>query len=283
MKIGFHISYRGGFAHVVPRALERNCTTIQIFTRNPRRWDHPDLDLKDAALFRNALIASDISPVFVHMPYIVNCASHDESLYERSIQSLCTELRRSELLGARYVIMHAGSAKDKNEGIARYIRAVNTALNMVVNEVVLLIENTPGSGNEFGDMFDELGTIVSRSAYPDRMGVVLDTAHAFAAGYDLHTKQGVYASIRDLDTKVGIDRVHAIHFNDSKTDQGSRYDRHEDIGKGTIGTGMQHIITHPLLRSKPFIMETPRMDLHDDLRNLRTVQEYLKKTTREPR
>jgi deoxyribonuclease-4 len=276
MKIGFHISYRGGFTQVIPRALERECTTIQIFSRNPRQWDFSDLDPVDIELFKRALITSKIFPVFVHMPYIVNCASSDKKLYERSVRSLCTELRRSGQLGAHYVIMHAGSSEDRDNGIERYIRAINRALNTVRNHIVLLVENTPGSGNEFGASFEDLDTIMASSEHPDRVGVVIDTAHAFAAGYDLHTKKSVGDTLRELKETVGIDKVHAIHFNDSKTDRGSRYDRHEHIGKGIIGKGMKHIITHPLLRSKPFIMETPRMDLRDDLRNLRTVQKYLK-------
>lgn len=276
MNIGFHISSAGGLDKVVPRALERHCTTFQIFSRNPRRWDYHEFNSEKVRIFKVAKHNAHLTPVFVHMPYIVNCASHDNFLYQRSIDSLCIELERSAQLDAHYVIIHAGSSGCKHTGVNRMIQAINTALNRVQNHIVLLIENTPGSGNEFGDRFEDINTLLSSCSHPDRIGMVFDTAHAFAAGYDLHTKRAVNKTLEDLDKKVHMKRVHLVHLNDSKTVCGSQYDRHEHIGKGTIGIGMKHIINHPLLESKPFIMETPRMNLDDDLRNLRTVQKYVK-------
>jgi len=261
---------------VIPRAQERQCDTIQIFSRNPRRWNYSPLDPEHVKAFRTALCSSNIAPVFVHMPYIVNCASAQAILYKRSIDSLCAELLRSAQIGAHYVIIHAGSSENKADGIDRMTHALNKALNKVQNEIVLLIENTPGSGNEFGDAFEHIEKMIADSDCPDRIGMVLDTAHASAAGYDLHTKSGVNKTLEYLDNKVQMNNVHLVHLNDSRTAAGSRYDRHEHIGKGSLGIGLKHVVNHPLLRSKPFIMETPRMNVKDDLRNLKTVLKYRK-------
>lgn len=277
MKIGFHVSAAGGFAKVIPRAVERKCSVIQLFSRSPRRWAYKKLDPADIAAFKKQRRKANIDPVFVHMPYIINLASTDKELYKRSIDSLRVELMRSHTLGAEYVIVHAGSAEERHAGIKRMVRGVEQALNEAANSVVLLIENTPGGGTEFGDTFADLANMIQSCKYPQRIGITLDTAHAFAAGYGIDEKKGVDAMISDIDRLIGMNKLHLVHFNDSKTECGSRHDRHEHIGKGKIGKGMKYIINHPLLKTKPFILETPRMNAHDDLRNLKTVQRYLAK------
>jgi len=211
------------------------------------------------------------------MPYIVNLASNDRALYTRSIESLSIELKRSEQLGAHYVILHAGSSDDTRIGIQRMANGISRALNEVTNDIVLLIENTPGAGKEFGDRFEHITDIMVRCEQYDRIGMAFDTAHAHAAGYDMHTKKGVMTTIMELNAVIGIEHVHVIHFNDSRYPCGSLHDRHETIGKGTIGKGMRYILRHPLLSEKPFIMETPRMSIEDDLMNLNTVKRYLKR------
>lgn len=276
MKIGFHISVAGGFKNVIKRARERSCSTIQIFSRNPRAWRFNPLDEDDINAFKEALKSTDIEPVFVHMPYLVNLATPDRKLFKKSKDSLVVELQRAANIGAQYVIMHIGSSKDVEEGIGRMIKGINQALNHIVNRVMLLLENTPKSGNEIGYNFDQIKSILNGIEQKHRIGLVLDTAHAFAAGYPLNTKIGVMQTLSDLDRNVGIDKLHLVHFNDSKTPCGSRHDRHWHIGVGNIGKGMDYIINHPLLRSKPFILETPRKSLQDDLDNLAMVRKYLK-------
>ncbi|MBN2620872.1 deoxyribonuclease IV [candidate division WOR-3 bacterium] len=275
MNIGFHISTAGGFKNVIPRAQERQCTTIQVFSRNPRRWEYKELDQKDIETFKKLRAHAHIDPVFIHMPYIVNLGSLSKDLYARSIDSLRVELERSDQLNAQYVIVHAGSSDDTNAGITRMMRGIDQALNAVRNKVVILIENTSGSGREFGFEFAHLGTIV-RGCTHRRVGIVLDTAHAFAAGYGLDTRDGINSMVDEIEHVLGMHHVHLIHFNDSKTACGSRSDRHEHVGKGRIGNGMKYMLNHPLLRPKPFIMETPRMNINDDLKNLKTVQRYMK-------
>lgn len=276
MNLGFHISIAGGFKNVIPRALERNCTTMQIFSRNPRRWNFKSLDTCDIEEFKIAVQKTKVAPIFVHMPYIVNLASSDDNLYKRSVDSLITELKRSDQLGAQYVIIHAGSSKDTITGIQRMAQGIKQALGEVNNRIVLLVENTPGRGKEFGFTFRQINDILRNSECHKRIGMVFDTAHAHAAGYDLHTKKGVHVVLEELNSVVGLEKVHLVHLNDSKTQCGSRYDRHENLGKGTIGRGIGYIVRYPLLRLTPFIMETPRMTVGDDLQNLKTVKKLLK-------
>jgi len=277
MRIGFHISIAGGFKNVVERAVERGCTTIQIFSRNPRGWHSKPLDKEDVALFREAVQKSDIHPVFVHMPYLVNLAALDSGLFKKSVDSLIVDLKRSNLLGARFLIVHIGSSGNKKKGIEQMIKGINLAFDKVKNDVILLLENTAGSGNELGSRFEQIKSILKEIDDKKRIGVVIDTAHAFAAGYDLRTRSAVEKTLTEFDKIIGVKRLKLIHLNDSKTECGSHVDRHWHVGKGKIGRGMGYIITHPLLFDKPFIMETPRQSLKDDLLNLRAVEKFLKK------
>ncbi|HEC77613.1 MAG TPA: deoxyribonuclease IV [candidate division WOR-3 bacterium] len=277
MRIGFHISIAGGFRNVVERAVERRCTTIQMFSRNPRGWHSKSLDKEDVALFRKAVQKSDIYPVFVHMPYLVNLAASDSKLFKKSVDSLIVDLKRSDLLGARFLIVHIGSSENQKKGIEQMIKGINLAFDKVKNGVILLLENTAGSGNELGCRFEQIKSIIKGINDKKRIGVVIDTAHAFAAGYDLRTRSAVEKTLTEFDKIIGVKRLKLIHLNDSKTECGSHVDRHWHVGKGKIGRGMGYIITHPLLFDKPFIMETPRQSLKDDLLNLRAVEKFLKK------
>ena len=276
MRIGFHISVAGGFKNVIERARERSCETVQLFSRNPRTWKYRAFDKNDIGLYRKAIKSTNIAPVFIHMPYLVNLASPDKTLYKKSVDSLILELQRAAAINAHFVIMHIGSSKDEAQGICLMIKGINQALRRANNKIILLLENTPKSGNEIGYNFDQINMIISDIKPSQRIGVVLDTAHAFAAGYPLQTKKGVAYTINEFDNTIGIDRLHLVHFNDSKTTCGSCHDRHWHIGKGNIGKGMGFIINHHLLQTKPFILETPRKSLQDDLMNLKAVKRYLK-------
>lgn len=275
MRIGFHISVAGGFQHVIERAQARSCTTIQIFSRNPRAWKFRPLKENDVELYIKKIEQSKIKPVFIHMPYLVNLASSDKHLHERSVASLVAELHRAASLKAHYVIMHIGSSKKEKKGIQDMITGINRALQTAKNKVILLLENTPKSGNEIGNNFGQINAIIKSIEPPRRIGVVFDTAHAFAAGYPLQTKKGVARTLHEFNRIIGIEKLRLIHFNDSKTEFGSCRDRHWHIGKGNIGKGMGYILNHPLLKTKPFILETPRKNLQDDLMNLKMVTKLL--------
>ncbi len=275
MKLGFHISIAGGFKNVLQRAEARGCETIQLFSRNPRGWKYSPLDPEDIALFKEGVKSKQISPIFVHMPYLPNLASSTAQLFRRSVDSLIEDLKRSEVIGAPFLIMHVGSSEDKAKGMEQMMRGINRAFAQVKNNVVLLLENTAGSGNELGSEFEQLQRIMSGVDEKKRIGVVFDTAHAFEAGYDLRTKDSVAKTLERFDNVIGLHKLYAIHLNDSKTKLGSRSDRHWHIAQGEIGRGMRYVLMHPALQELSFIMETPRTNLKEDLMNMKTVKKLL--------
>lgn len=275
MKVGFHVSIAGGFRNVVTRAKQRQCETIQLFTRNPRGWKYNPLDKEDISIFKHDIMTSGIGPVFVHMPYLANLATTDKDLFKRSLDSLVADLNRSAMIGAPFLIMHIGSAQNTNVGLERISRGIDRALSRVPNGVKILLENTAGSGVELGHSFEQLRMIIDGVVQSARIGVVLDTAHAFAAGYDLRTEAAVAKTLTAFDQTIGYIRLSLIHLNDSKTACGSHRDRHWHIAKGKIGRGMYHILHHPALQNLPFIMETPRTNLKEDLMNMKKVRKLL--------
>jgi len=249
--------------------------TIQFFSRNPRGWMYKPLDREDIALFKKEIEKEDISPIFVHMPYLPNLASSNPDLFRRSVEALIEDLQRSEFIGARYLISHIGSSEDEEKGIEQMVVAINRAFRRAKNNVMLLLENTAGSGKELGHTFDHIAKIIKGVHEDERIGVVVDTAHAFEAGYDLKTPKGVEQTIDEFHNIIGFNKLHLIHLNDSKTKRGTRSDRHWHVGQGEIGNGMRYILQHPALTNLPFIMETPRMDVKDDLMNLATAEKLL--------
>lgn len=276
MRFGFHISINGGLSKVLTRAQERNCETIQLFSRNPRGWTYTPLDMEEVNKFKEDMKTGGIMPVFVHMPYLPNLASINKELYVKSVNSLCTELRRAEALGAPYLIMHVGSSLETPE--VRALENVANGINVGFrrtknNSVILLLENTAGMGSEVGYNFNQIKKIFDGVKENERLGLVLDTAHAFEAGYDLATKSGLEKTLEELEITIGLDRLRLLHLNDSKTPLGSRVDRHWHIGAGYIGlSGFRNIINHPKLKKIPGIMETPRMGTKEDLKNMETIR-----------
>ncbi len=277
MKLGFHISIAGGLDQVVARARTFRCATIQVFTRNPRSWRHKELDKKQAAVFRKACRAARIAPVFIHMPYVINLASPRSALFDRSVRSLICDLGRSLSIGAGFVIAHTGSGSTIHQGIETMTRGINRALK-ATKQTAVLLENTPGEGCEIGFRFEHLAAIINGIDDKKRIGVVLDTAHAFQAGYDLRSEDAVKRTVDEFDDVIGLERLYLVHFNDSLTQFGSRRDRHWHVGQGSIGSGMRHIINHAALKNVPFIMETPRQSDADDRKNMETARMYLEQT-----
>ncbi len=275
MRFGFHVSIAGGFARVCARAEAVHCETMQLFTSSPRGWSVSRLDPDDVARFRRDVEESGITPVFVHAPYLPNLATGDRVLARRSVTALVREAKRCRDLGVRYLVVYVGRAGDAKTEVAlrRVVRSVNRVLSRAPESVMLLLENTAGMGSEVGSSFEQIATVLGRVEQGDRVGVVLDTAHLFEAGYDLRTRAGQEQTLRGFDRVVGFGRLHLLHLNDSRTDYGSRVDRHWHIGKGRIGlAGFREIVNHPLLRHLPGVMETPRTTPRDDLMNLRTIR-----------
>jgi len=264
----------GGFSKVLERARAVECETMQMFSSNPRAWAVAELDPDDVARFRTDMRGSGISPIFIHAPYLPNVVAAGADA-KRSVDALVKQAERCAALGVGFLILHMGKALGAKEdrALVRVAKNVNAVLAAAPESVVLLLENTAGMGSEVGYRFEQVAAVISKVKQRDRVGVVLDTAHAFAAGYEFRTRAGLDATLREFDRVVGISRLHLVHLNDSKTDFGSRVDRHWHIGEGKMGKeGMREIVNHPLLRNLPAVMETPRDSVADDLRNLRAAR-----------
>ncbi len=274
-RVGFHLSIAGGLPRVFDRARALGCTTFQIFTSNPRSWRARPISDEEASAFLERARASGIDTYFAHMPYLANlCAS--EPLYSRSIAMLERELARCALLGVRGLVVHVGKlrGRDYGEGVRLIARAIDAALS-AVEGVFLLLENTAGQGTEVGSRLEELFHILCEVKREDRVGICLDTAHAFQAGYPIHTEEGLDAFVDRFSELFGNDRLMLVHLNDSKTPLGSRVDRHWHIGEGEIGEdGFRTILSHPLIRSTPLVMETPWGEQWDR-RNMERVRGIL--------
>jgi deoxyribonuclease-4 len=278
MRFGFHISIAGGFSKVVERAKARDCETIQFFSRNPRGWKYGPLDKGDVEAFRSSIKTSPIFPVFVHLPYLANIACSKSKFYSRSVTSIVRDLQRAEQLGAQYLIIHIGHRMEspEDEAILAVAKGINQAFERVKNSIILLMENTAGQGTEIGYKFEHLRRILDGVHDRERMGICLDTAHAFEAGYDLSKKEGIEQALESFDRTVGLERLRVLHLNDSKTPLGSRKDRHWHIGEGYIGTeGFRYLINHPAIKNLPGIMETPRKDTIEDLKNMRVIRSLM--------
>ena len=278
IKLGLHLSIAGTIDRVVDRAVERGCDTLQMFSRNPRGWRSEKLSSGEVEGFRKKLKQSGIWPVFIHTSYLLNLASPKEDVYRKSVEALGDELRRAAELGVPYVVTHLGShlGHGKKEGFKRIIASVNNSFSEVDNKVVLLLENTAGTRNSTGSSFEDIKYIASRIKDRERIGVCLDTAHAFAAGYDLVSQGAVEHTLRRFDETIGLKELKLVHLNDSKVGLGCRLDRHEHIGMGKIGErGFRNILKSPLGRL-PLILETPVDERRSDVENLRVVRELAK-------
>lgn len=275
MHFGFHISIAGGLSKVMERARKRGCETIQIFSRNPRGWAYCPLDQQEVKGFREELSRGSISPLFVHMPYLPNLASEDRVLYGKSLDALQADLCRASSLGAPYVIIHVGhrGGLSEDEAIGRIAHGINEAFQGVPNSVILLLENTAGQGTEVGYTFCQLRKIIQGVNDKERMGVCLDTSHAFAAGYNLSTPKGLEKTLGEFQEEIDLKNLRLVHLNDTRSALGSHVDRHWHIGEGSIGLdGFRNIVNHPLLAHLPGIMETPRKNDDEDLRNMAVIR-----------
>ncbi|MGD0283045.1 MAG: deoxyribonuclease IV [Dissulfurispiraceae bacterium] len=275
-RLGVHTSIAGGIYLSLERARELGCSTIQIFSHNPRQWSTTDIPQDSVAKFRQFRNDYDINPVFIHSSYLINLAALDKGLLDKSSVLLARELDLADSLGADYVVLHTGSASQDKEDNARK-RAIQ-ALERISKEkkwkAKLLLENTAGEKGDISSRIRDLAYIMDGANSGLIGGLCIDTCHAFAAGYNLSDKDGLAEFVRELETHAGIDSVKIIHLNDSKKDYNSRVDRHEHIGEGRIGkTGLKMFLNHPALKSIPLILETPKKSDQDDARNLRAVRD----------
>jgi deoxyribonuclease-4 len=281
VSVGVHVSIAGSIAKSVERAEKIGCNTFQIFSRNPRGWGFKELDQGETAMFRENVRKSGLFPPVDHMPYLPNLATGKSEIYKKSITTLSAELERCGMLGIPYLVTHLGH--HSGEGVAtgrkRVIVAINQSLSETENGVMLLLENTAGEKNAVGSRFEDIGMVLEGIDQPGRAGVCLDTCHAFAAGYDIRTENGIDATIRNIDETISLERCRLVHLNDSKGDLGSGLDRHEHIGMGFIGEkGFRRMLSHAFFRARPLICETPVDERRDDVGNIRKVRQLAKKS-----
>lgn len=260
--IGAHMSMAGGFDKAVERGHEVGCECVQVFTKNNNQWKAAPLSDGDVQALLAAKQRYGIQDVISHSSYLINLASPDKELWKKSLDAFVIELQRAEQLGIPYVVLHPGAYTTSSEkaGLRRVIRALNEVHRRTRGIAAMcLLENTAGQGTCLGCEFEHLATILDGVNAPERLGVCFDTCHAFAAGYPLGTRKEYLSTMRQLNQLVGIDRVKAIHLNDSKRELGSHVDRHEHIGRGCLGPKpFAHLLNDRRFRKIPMYLETPK-------------------------
>jgi deoxyribonuclease IV len=260
--LGAHMSIAGGYHKAVEIAQRCGCQCVQLFTKNASQWAAKDISQPEADLFRATLRASGVAHPIAHDSYLINLASPDDVLWQRSIEAFVVELSRAEQLGIEYVVTHPGASltSSAHDGLRRVIAALDEVHARTPGlRVRTLLETTAGQGTCLGWRFEHLATILSGVRDADRLGVCVDTCHIFAAGYPLCTPRDYRATMRRLTSVVGLDQVKAFHLNDSKRELGSRVDRHERIGSGRMGLQpFRFLLNDPRFAQVPMYLETPK-------------------------
>ncbi|MFB6150236.1 MAG: deoxyribonuclease IV [Haloarculaceae archaeon] len=272
LRIGAHTSIAGGVDNAVEEQLEIGGNCGQIFTHSPQVWQDPNLGDDETERFRETTAAEDIEPWVIHSSYLVNLCTPKDDLREKSIDSMQKEVDAADALGIEYVNVHLGA--HTGAGVEAGLDNAASALDEldVPDGVTVLVESDAGSGTKLGGDFEHLAAVLDRSERD--LGVCLDTAHAFAAGYDLSTPEAVRETVAAFDDVVGLERLACLHLNDSKHECGTNKDEHAHVGDGHIGEdGMRAIVTHEALRDLPFVLETPTEDGRSYAWNVEKVRE----------
>ena len=260
--LGAHMSIAGGYHKAVEIAARAGCDCVQLFTKNNNQWRAKPITAAEADKFRAALGELKIAHPISHDSYLINLASPDDALWRRSIEAFTIELRRAELLGIPYVVMHPGAYVTSSEaaGLARIIAAFDEIHASAPGlSVCTLLETTAGQGSNLGWRFEHLAEIKQGVAAPERLGVCVDTCHLFAAGYPLATAAEYESTMNAFDAIIGLEQIKAFHLNDSKKELGSRVDRHEHIGRGRLGLEpFRHLLNDPRFAQTPMYLETPK-------------------------
>ncbi len=259
MLLGSHLSIRNGPHHALRKAGQYGFGTVGMFVRNQLQWRVPPLRDEAVAEFRRTRRRLGISPVVAHGSYLVNLAGRS-AVRRKSIAAVRADLQRCGRLGIEYLVLHPGSRADADAGVRLIADGVNEVFDALsCRRPKLLVETTAGAGHCIGHTFEQIAAILSRVRRPRRVGVCLDTCHVFAAGYDLRRPEAYRRTMRHFDRVVGLDRLGAIHLNDSRGELGSRRDRHEHIGRGRIGKGgFRNFVNDRRLAHVPMILETPK-------------------------
>ena len=278
MQIGCHVSISGSIDKSVDNAVERNCSAFQIFTRSPRSWHAKDLTKEDIDAFKSKLKSSKIDrfATCAHMPYLPNLATPKNDGFEKSVNTLISEVERCAQLGIPYLVTHLGSHLGTGEeaGIKKLVEGLTKA-GQTKNDVMILLENTAGQKNSVGSDFKQLGEIFKQLKPGKKFGICLDTCHAFVAGYDLRTADKVKETFKEFDKHVGIENLKILHLNDARGEIGCNLDRHYHLGLGGIGEeGITSVVKFANKKKIPIILETPIDDDRDDFENIKIAKGY---------
>ncbi len=256
------MSVAGGLENAFAFGAAVGCDCIQIFVKNQRQWRAAPLVDSQVAAYRTAARETGLTPVVAHASYLLNLASPDSALRKRSVAAMVNELQRCEALGVLALVFHPGAhlSDTMEAGITHVAQSLDQVHRRCAGfRTTILLETTAGQGSSIGYRFAQLAAILEAVRDPEHLGLCLDTCHLFAAGYDFRTPEGYEAMIDELDSAIGLAGVRCIHMNDSKRELGSRVDRHEHIGKGTIGKqGLAHFVNDPRFAHVPMILETPK-------------------------
>jgi deoxyribonuclease-4 len=278
--LGAHTSISGGVNEAIPRAQNLGFTAAQIFVKNNKQWSAPPLPDEEAARFRAARKASGIL-FFAHNSYLVNLASPDPAIFSTSVKAMIGELERAEALGLPFIVMHPGSHSGSGEEVG--LRRIVQGLDQIVEatsgyRIRMALEVTAGQGNALGYKLEHLSFLLENVREAKRFGTCLDTAHLYAAGYNIRTQNGYAETMGQVEKLIGFRQVLGLHLNDSKVPLGKRVDRHASLGEGEIGLScFEWIVSDPRWAKTPKVLETPKSeDMHEDVDNLRKLAPYLR-------
>ena len=279
--LGAHMSIAGGYYKALQRGRAAGCDAVQLFSKNASQWKAKPLSAEDIALFEQTRIATGYDPsvLIVHDSYLINLATPDDTLWDKSLAAFGEELDRCALLGIPHLVTHAGAHVGSGEeaGLARIAAGLDRVLDMRPPGVWVLLETTAGQGTGLCYRFEQIARVLEHSRFADRIGICLDTCHVYAAGYDLAAAAGYDAMIRDFDRLLGLDRLRAFHLNDSKKGLGSRVDRHHHIGQGELGLeAFRYLLNDPRVAGRPMVLETEKGDDETwDAINLATLRSLI--------
>jgi deoxyribonuclease-4 len=277
-RFGVHAPLTGGLMKSLQWAVDATCNAIQIFSGNPNAWKCRPWGDADCDGFRAERLRLDLRPCVLHTPYLINLATPDDTNWEKSKQMLRDALGQARRSGSEYVNSHIGShlGSGMDAGVARVADALIEVLTEDDGDTIVLLETTNGAGNLVGSHFEDLAAVMERAApVADRVGVCIDTAHVWAAGYDISTVDGTRAMVDEFDRMLGLNKLMCIHANDNRRALGGKSDVHHDIGEGQIGPAAFHtLVNDPRLAHVAFILETPKEKPADDERNLNVLRGY---------
>jgi deoxyribonuclease IV len=278
--LGAHMSIGGGVHTAIERACSIRCTAIQIFVKNNMQWFARPFTCEEIFSFLNHTQRGELLSIFAHANYLINLAATNPQFHANSMRALAEELTRAHQLDLPFLVLHPGAHLGRGEetGLNTIVASIDKVLAEIPKvKTRIALETTAGQGSCLGHTFEQIAYIIENVREPERLCVCLDTAHVFAAGYDIETEAGVRRMFAEFDRAVGLERLVALHLNDSKTARGSRVDRHEHIGKGRIGLdAFRFIMRNHRFHKIPKVLETPKAkDMAEDMMNLRTLRGLL--------